>query len=147
MTAVTMRSRVDGNPIDWQGPITTTISALMAVVCTVPLATMIASSVEVLVEQAPGEHGNPLALVYLLLAPLGYCIFAAATWSVMRERASTTVFTRTVRAMAFGLLPYVVLTLVGIGWTAGPRLPLVTAGALTIPAAVLGTIWASARTN
>lgn len=131
----------------WQVPLTVTIAALVALVATVPLATMIAVPIRGLVDAAPGSPGSAMGLAFMLVGPLGYLLFVATAWAALKDRAESVIFSHTMRTAAIGLAPYVLLSLVGIGWQAGPRLPLLVAAALTLPAAAVGTIWASAQTR
>ena len=130
---------------EWQAPASVALSAVVAFIATVPLATMIAAPVRSLVEAAPGSPGSPLGLAYLLIGPLGYVFFLAMTWAILKDRTEQSRFLHTIRWASLGLVPHIVLSLVGIAWQTGPRLPLLVAGALTLPAAAVGAIWASAQ--
>lgn len=132
--------------VDWQAPATVGLSATVAFIATVPLATMIAEPVRSLVEAAPGSPGSPLGLAYMLIGPLGYVLFLAMTWAVMKDRTEPARFLHIMRWASLGLVPHIVLSLAGILWQSGPRLGLLVAAALTLPAAALGAIWASAQT-
>jgi hypothetical protein len=144
MTSVAVR-RTTSTEIDWQVPITVSIAAAVAVIATVPLATMIARPIDGLVDAAPGSAGNALGLAFILMAPLGYVLFVTTAWASLRERADHAVLVHTMRTAGRGLIPFVVLSLVGIGWRAGPREALLMAAGLTIPIAALVTVWSSAH--
>lgn len=108
---------------------------------------MIAGPIQALVEAAPGSPGSAMGLAFMLVGPLGYVLFVATTWAMLKERADPGLFVHTMRTASIGLAPYVALSLIGIGWQDGPRLPLLVAAALTLPAASIATIWASAQTE
>ena len=144
MTSVVV-PRTTSADIDWQPPITVTIAAVVALVATVPLAIMIARPIDDLGHAAPGSAGNALGLAFILMAPLGYVLFVATAWAAMRERADHAVFVHTMRTAGRGLMPFVALSLVAIGWHAGPREALLMAAGLTIPIAAVVTIWSSAH--
>lgn len=131
--------------VDWQAPAAVGLAAAVAFVATVPLATMIAEPVRSLVEAAPGSPGSPLGLAYMLIGPLGYVLFLALTWAVLKDRTEPARFLHTIRWASLGLVPHIVLSLAGIFWQSGPRLGLLVAAALTLPAAAVGAIWASAQ--
>lgn len=131
---------------DWQAPATVALSAAVAFVATIPLVTMIAEPVRSLVDAAPGSPGSALGLAYMLIGPLGYVLFLAMTWAALKDRIEPTRFLHTIRWAALGLVPHIVLSLTGILWQTGPRLGLLVAASLTLPAAALGAIWASAQT-
>ena len=143
MTSVAMHPVSTG--IDRQVPVTVSIAAAVALIATVPLATMIARPLQGLVEAAPGSAANPVVIASVLMAPLGYVLFAAVTWTALHGRADQATMVHTMRVIAHGLVPYVVLSLTGIGWQSGPRAALLVAAALTVPAAAACSIWASAR--
>lgn len=130
---------------DRQVPITVSIAAVVAAIAIVPLAAMIARPLAGLVDAAPGSAGNPLELALVLLAPLGYVLFVTTAWTALRGRAADAVLVRTMRAAGFGLIPFVLLSLAGICWQAGPRYALLLVAASTIPVGALMTIWSSAQ--
>jgi len=131
--------------VGWQAPATVAMSAMVAFIATVPLATMIAEPVRSLVVAAPGSPGSPLGLAYMLIGPLGYVLFLAMTWAALKDRIEPARFLHTIRWASLGLVPHIVLSLSGILWQTGPRLGLLVAASLTLPAAALGAIWASAQ--
>ncbi len=122
------------------------LAGLVAFISTVPLASMIAKPVHALVEAAPGSPGNALGLAFMLIGPLGYVLFLAMTWAALNGRTERWRFVHTMRWASLGLVPHIVLSLVGILWHGGPRLPLLVAASLTLPAAIVGAVWASAQT-
>ena len=81
----------------------------------------------------------------MFMAPLGYILFMATTWAAMKDRADHAVLVHTLQTAGRGLVPFVVLSLVGIGWQAGPQQALLMAAGLTIPIAAVVTIWSSAH--
>jgi hypothetical protein len=131
--------------VDWQPPATVALSAAVAFIATIPLATMIAEPVRSLVVAAPGSPGSPLGLAFVLIGPLGYVLFLAMTWATLKDRIEPARFLHTIRWASLGLVPHIVLSLAGILWLAGPRLPLLVAASLTLPAAAIGAVWASAQ--
>ena len=132
--------------VDWQAPATVALSAAVAFIATIPLATMIAEPVRSLVAAAPGSPGNALGLAYMLIGPLGYVLFLAMIWAALKDRTEPSRFLHTIRWASLGLVPHIVLSMIGIVWHSGPRLGLLVAAALTLPAAAVGAIWASAQT-
>lgn len=139
--------RPTAGAVDWQAPAMVALSALVAFVATVPLASMIAKPVQALVEAAPGSPGSALGLAFMLIGPLGYVLFLAMTWATLNGRTEHSRFVHTIRWASLGLVPHIVLSLVGILWHGGPRLPMLVAAAITLPAAALGAIWASAQSE
>lgn len=116
------------------------VSALLAAVATLPLLAMIVGPVTGLVDGAPQPQTSPIGLSLVLLAPVIYVMFAGANWAIMRDNAPRAALAAAMKVMALGLMPYVALSLVGIGWEAGPRESFLIAAALTLPAAAIATL-------
>lgn len=133
--------------LPWHAPMMVALSAMVALVATVPIASMIVGPVRALVDAAPSSGGSTLGLAYTLIGPLAYVLFAATAWAIMKDRAEPTRFVRTMQWAGRGLIPYVVLIAVGLVWSGGPRLPLVAAAAISLPMAVIATIWTSAQSD
>lgn len=127
----------------------TGLSAAFALVTTVPLVAMLAGPVAdvLFVRGTPqdGSWGYASMLLMVLLAPATYAMFFVTTGEMLKERIHPAAHTRTMRFAAAALVPFMVLAITAVQWTSGPQLPLLITAAMTIPIAMITTIWVSSR--
>ena len=127
----------------------TGISAAIALIATVPLVWMLAKPVSTLMFVRGTEHDGSWSYVFMvaliLTAPATYALFFGTTGELLKTRVSARVHKQTMRVAAIGLVPYVVLASVAVYWESGPRYSLMVVAGLSIPIAMLATIWASAQ--
>jgi len=126
-------------------------SALLALVATIPLVAMLQGPVTDLVfvrgTQQNGSWTYVSALLFVLLAPATHTLFLATAAEVLKSRVPAKVHKVTVRIGAMGILPYLFMVMLGVFWQGGPQVPLLITAALTIPIAMVATIWVSTQNH
>lgn len=129
----------------------TSISAGIALVATVPLVMMLTGPVSELLfirgNEYNGSWGKAFVLILILLAPATYALFFGTAGELLKSRVSDRVHKITMRVAAIGLLPYIAMTVVAATWSTGPQESLLLCAALTIPMAMVATIWASTQNH
>ncbi len=129
----------------------TGISAGIALIATVPLVWMLTKPLSQLLFARGTEHDGDWGYVFMiglvLIAPATYALFFGTAGELLKTRASAAVHKTTMRVAAAGMLPYIVMATTVAYWESGPRYSLMLAAGLTIPIAMVGTIWASAQNH
>jgi|GEM_PF-1535311 len=129
----------------------TGISALIALAATVPLVLMLQGPVSGILfvrgSTHDGSWGYASTLLFILLAPATYALFFGTAGELLKSRVSDHVHKITMRVGAVGMLPYLVMVTLGVFWKSGPQISLFMAAALTIPIAMVATIWASTQNH
>lgn len=129
----------------------TGISAAAALVATIPLVMMLQGPVtDILFVRGTthnGSWGYASTLLFILLAPATYALFFGTAGELLKTRVSEQVHKITMRVGAVGMLPYVVMVTAGVYWKSGPQQSLFMAAAMSIPIAMVATIWASTQNH
>lgn len=127
----------------------TAISAGIALVATIPLLLMLQGPVSsLLFVRGTPNNGNwsyASTLLFVLLAPATYALFFATTGELLKTRVSKRVHKMTMRVAAVSMVPYLAMTTAGVFWQGGPQRPLLITAALTVPIAMVLTVWASSQ--
>lgn len=127
----------------------TGISAAISVFATVPLVWILASPLSQLIFVRGSEHdgkwGYVFLIVLILTAPATYALFFGTAGELLKTRVSPTVHKSTMRIAALGMTPYLVMVAMAVYWDSGPQFPLLLGAGVTIPIAMVATIWASTR--
>ena len=92
-----------------------------------------------------GGWGSFFMIALILTDPATYALFFAVAGELLKTQVSPTPHKSTMRIAALGLAPYFVMITMALSWQSGPQLSLVLSASLTIPTAIVGTAWASAR--
>lgn len=129
----------------------TAISAGVAVLGAIPLIMMLVGPISDLLfvrgARYEGNWAKAFTLVLILVAPASYAFFFGTAGEVLKSRVSPAAHKTTMRVAAVGILPYLVMVAIGLSWKTGPQESFLLAAALTVPLAMLGTIWASTRNH
>lgn len=127
----------------------TGISAGIALVATVPLVWMLTKPISQLMFARGTEHDGDWGYVFMiglvLTAPATYALFFGTAGELLKTRVSAAVHKTTMRVAAIGMVPYLVMASMAVYWESGPRNSLMLAAGLTIPIAMVATIWASTQ--
>ncbi len=129
----------------------TGISASVALAATVPLVWMLTNPISQLMFGRGSEHDGDWGYVFLiglvLTAPATYALFFGTAGELLKTRVSAAVHKSTMRVAAVGMVPYLVLASMAVYWDGGPQYSLILSAGLTIPIAIVATIWASAQNH
>lgn len=129
----------------------TGISAGIALFATLPLVWILTKPISGLMfvrgTANDGNWGYVFAIALILTAPATYALFFGTAGELLKPRVSTAVHKTTMRIGALGLVPYLVMATLAVYWDSGPQESLVIAAGLTIPIAMIATIWASAQNH
>jgi len=129
----------------------TGISAAVAILATVPLVSILARPLSQLMFVRGSAHDGSWGYVFMialvLTAPATYALFFGTAGELLKPRVSPKVHTSTMRIAAAGILPYLVLAITAVYWSSGPQMTLLIVAGLTIPIAMVTTIWASTQNH
>lgn len=129
----------------------TGISAGVALLATVPLVWMLVRPISSVMFVRGSTHDGDWSYVFMialiLTAPATYALFFGTAGELLKTRVSAAVHKTTMRVAAMGMAPYVVMATMAVYWDSGPRYSLLIAAGLTIPIAMIATIWASAQNH
>lgn len=127
----------------------TTISAAVALLATVPLVWILTRPISQLMfvrgSQHDGSWGYVFMIALILTAPATYALFFGTAGELLKARVTATVHKTTMRVAAAGILPYLVMVSMAVYWDSGPQFALMATAGLTIPIAMVATIWASTQ--
>lgn len=127
----------------------TGISAAISLFATVPLVWILSSPLSQLMFVRGSEHDGSWGYVFMialiLTAPATYALFFGTAGELLKTRVSPTVHKSTMRMAALGAAPYFVMITMAVYWDSGPQLSLLLSAGMTIPIAMVVTIWASAQ--
>jgi MFS family permease len=134
----------DASIARWTG-----MSAVIALALTVPFVAMLAGPVSSVLFVRGTEHdgswGYASLFLMVVLAPATYALFFVTAGEMLKERVDLAAHKRTMRFAAAALVPYMVMVITAAFWTTGPQLPMMVTAALTIPIAMVATVWFSAQ--
>lgn len=128
----------------WSG-----ISAAAALMATVPLVWMLSSPLSQILFARGSKHegawGHVFLIALILTAPATYALFCGTLGELLKPRVSARVHRSTMRVAAAGILPYLATVTTAVYWSGGPQHSLFLSAGLTVPIAMVTTMWASTR--
>ena len=137
-------STTRARPATW-----TAISAGVALLATVPLVWMLVEPISSVMfvrgTAHDGDWGYVFMIALILTAPATYALFFGTAGELLKTRVPAAVHKTTMRVAAMGMVPYLVMVGMAVYWDSGPRYSLLISAGLTIPIAMVTTIWASAQ--
>lgn len=127
----------------------TGISAGVSLLATVPLVWILTGPISQLMFVRGRENDGNWTYVFMialiLTAPATYALFFGTAGELLKARVAPQVHKTTMRVAAMGMIPYLVMVTMAVYWDSGPQHSLLIAAGLTVPIAMVATIWASAQ--
>jgi hypothetical protein len=146
VSAPTLRTR---SASQTQAATWTAISAAISLLATIPLVWILSNPLSQLMfvrgSEQNGSWGYVFMIALILTAPATYALFFGTAGELLKPQVSPTVHKSTMRIAALGIVPYFVMITVALYWDSGPQVSLLLSAGLTIPIAMVTTVWASAR--